>query len=153
MAGRTDAAAGPAGGPADTAAESVGGRAAVVGSVTAVAGMADRPEESVGSEIPTGAQAGALELPVPSRGQAARWGDSIPANRRARAPVELSLAPLCLANLSASATDVGLVEYGHRVCAVGDQLARRFGKHLVESSVVTVTESLRLLSWCRADRF
>lgn len=61
------------------------------------------------------ARAGALVAPVPCRGQAARAGDSIPANRRARAPGELSLAPLCLVNLNASATDVGFVEYGHWV--------------------------------------
>jgi hypothetical protein len=110
VAGRTDAAAGPAGGPADTAAESVGGRAGVVGSVTAVVGMADRPEESVVSEIPMEARAGALEVPVPCCGQAARRGDSVPADRRARAHGELSLAQLCLVNLNAFAADVGFVD-------------------------------------------
>jgi hypothetical protein len=112
VVGRTDPDAGPAGGPADTAgtrvggladtvADSAGDRAAVVGSVTAVGGMADRPEESAGSEIPTAARAGALGVPVPCRGQAARRGDSIPANRRARALAELSPAQLCLIKLSA----------------------------------------------------
>jgi hypothetical protein len=96
VAGRTEAAAGPAGGPTDTAAESVGDRAAVVASVTAVVGIADRSEESVGSEIPTEARAGALGVPAPCWDQAARRGDSIRASRRARALAELSLAQLCL---------------------------------------------------------
>jgi hypothetical protein len=128
VAGRSDAAAGPAGGPADTVggracgladavAHSVGDRAAVVGSVTAVVGMADRPEESDGSEIPTEARAGALGVPVPCWGQAARRGDSVQANRRARALGESSLAQLCLVKSNPSAADVGFVEYGHRVCA------------------------------------
>jgi hypothetical protein len=65
----------------------VGDRAAVVDSVAAVVGMADRPEESAGAEIPTAARAGVL---VPCRGQEAWTGDSIPANRRAAALAELS---------------------------------------------------------------
>ena len=88
MAGRTDhTAARRAGGLAHTVAESVGDRAAVFDSVAAVVGMADRPEESAGAEIPTGDLAG---VPVPCRGQQAWTGDSIPANRRAAALAELS---------------------------------------------------------------
>src|SRR5207248_2737944 len=68
-------------------ADSVGDRAAVVDSVAAVVGMADRLEESAGAEIPTAARAG---VPAPCRGQAAWTGDSIPANRRATALAELS---------------------------------------------------------------
>jgi hypothetical protein len=66
-------------------------------------GMADRPEESVGSEIPKEARAGAVGIPVLCWGQAARRGDSIRANRRARALAELSLAQLCLLKLKAFA--------------------------------------------------
>lgn len=128
---------GPAGGPAETAAESVGGQAAVVGSVTVAVGMADRPEESVGSGIPMGARAAAPDVPVPCWGQAARAGDSIPANCRAGAPAELSLAPLCPVNMNASATDVGFVEYGHWV-------ARR------RQTVATVWEASRQVE--RRDR-
>lgn len=133
VAGRTEAAARSAGGPADTAAESVGGQAAVVFSVAAVVGMADRPEESVGSEIPMGA-AGPPVVSVPCCGQADRRGDAIPVDRRARASGELSLAPLCLANLNASATDVGLVEYRPSLPVEGSW--RNVWEHLVESSVV-----------------
>jgi len=149
VADRTDPAAGPAGGPADTAgpragrladtvADSVGDRAAAVGSVTAVVGMAGRPEVSAGSEIPTAARAGALGIPVPRRGQAARRGDSIPANRRARALAELSPAKLCLIKLNAFAADV----LPGDLAVWDDQVAM----------IARITGSCRLLVGCVVNR-
>jgi hypothetical protein len=84
---------------AHTVADSVGDRAAVVDSVAAVVGMADRPEESAGAEIPSAVRAG---VPVPCRGQEAWTGDSIPANRRATALAELSHRQFSLIKLNAS---------------------------------------------------
>jgi len=128
MGGPADTAGTRAGGLADTVADSVGDRVAVVGSVTAVVGMAGRPEVSAGSEIPMAARAGALGVPVPCRGQAARRGDSIPANRRATALAELSPAKLCLIEPSAFAADVVVRQM--RAPGLGDEgdLALRFGK-------------------------
>jgi hypothetical protein len=107
-------------------ADPVGDRAAVVGSMTAVVGMADRPEESAGWEIPTEAGALALGVPVPCRGQAASRGDSIPANRRARALAELSPAQFCLIKLNAFAADVVVRRITAPGLPVEGVLARRF---------------------------
>jgi len=94
----------------DTVADPVGDRAAVAGSVTAVVGMGDRPEESAGWENPTEARVFVLGVPVPCPDQPALRVDSIPADRRARALAESSLAQFCLANLNVFAVDVGLVD-------------------------------------------
>lgn len=133
MAGGTDPAAGPVNDPADTVADSVGDRAAVVGSAAAVVGMADRPEESGESEIPTEARVGVLGVPVPGGGQAARRGDSIPAGRRAMALAELSPARLCLTKMNAFADVVHLA--AHLECPVDtvrlDRRLERFGQLVV----------------------
>jgi hypothetical protein len=106
----------------------VGDRAAVVGSMTAVVGMADHPDESAGWEIPTEARALVLGVPDPGRGQAASRGDSIPAKRRPRVLAELSPAQFCLIKLNPFAAEVVVRQITAPGLAVEGELARRFGK-------------------------
>ncbi|ASX02929.1 hypothetical protein CKJ56_25605 [Mycobacterium intracellulare subsp. chimaera] len=73
-----------------------------MGGGKALVGMVDRPEESAESEDQE-AQAAALGVPAPYRGQGAWRGDSIPASRRARALAESSPAQWCRIKLKAFA--------------------------------------------------
>lgn len=119
MAGRTDPAAGPAGGSADTAAAPVGDRAAAVCSAVAVVGSHDPLSETAGSGIPTVALVEALGVPVPCRGQAARREDSLPGSHRATALAELSPAQLCPMKMNAVVADVMARGIPGQVCPSG----------------------------------
>jgi hypothetical protein len=125
-AGQTDLVPGPVGGPADTAADAVGDRAAAVGSLMAVVEMADRPEESAGSEIPTEGRAGASGVRVPYWGRAAQMDASIPVNRRARALAESSFARLSLIELNAFASVLVSRHAGSRAEATHHEGLRLF---------------------------